>query len=201
MAKQVLSRRTRPTATSRAGADERLRVEAAQRDPNRFGDLYEQHFEQVYAFIGRRLRDRAETEDVTSEVFRRALSSLKKYEWRGTPFAAWLLRIAGNAVTDRWKRNAREKELANSVIPAPPATREIALSSERARLYRLVNGLPGEQRRVIVLRFAEEKDVSEIAEEMGRSEGAVRQLQFRALEKLRAELNAKAARKSGKNDG
>jgi RNA polymerase sigma-70 factor (ECF subfamily) len=198
MAKQVLSRRTRPTATSRSGADERLRVEAAQRDPTHFADLYEEHFEQVYAFIGRRLRDRAETEDVTSEVFRRALSSLKKYVWRGTPFAAWLLRIAGNAVADRWKRNAREKELANSVISAAPATREIALSSERARLYRLVNGLPGEQRRVIVQRFAEEKDVSEIAEEMSRSEGAVRQLQFRALEKLRAELNAKSARKSGK---
>ena len=176
-------------------------MEAAQRDPARFADLYEQHFEQVYAFIGRRLRDRAETEDVTSEVFRRALSNLKKYEWRGTPFAAWLLRIAANAVADRWKRNAREKELANAVHSAARTTKEIALSSERARLYRLVNGLPREQRRVIVLRFAEEKDVSEIAKEMGRSEGAVRQLQFRALEKLRAELNAKSARKSGKYDG
>jgi RNA polymerase sigma-70 factor, ECF subfamily len=185
---------------SRAGGDERLRVQAAQRDPTRFADLYEQHFDQVYAFVARRLRDRAETEDVTSEVFRRALSNLKRYEWRGTPFAAWLLRIAGNAVADRWKRNVREKELPKSVISTAPRTREIALSSERARLYRLVNTLPGEQRRVIVLRFAEEKDVSEIAEEMGRSEGAVRQLQFRALQKLRAGLNAKSARKPGKQD-
>lgn len=187
--------------TSRADADDRILVEAAQRDPARFADLYEQHFEQVYAFIARRMRDRAETEDLTSEVFRRALANLKKYQWRGTPFAAWLLRIAANAVADRWKRNARERELANSADSAAPSAKEMTLSAERARLFRLVNGLPAEQRRVIILRFAEEKSAREIAEEIGRSEGAVKQLQFRALEKLRAQLHEKSGRKSEKKDG
>ncbi len=199
MAKRV---RTRTRAiTSGADADERIRVEAAQRDPARFADLYERHFEQVYAFIAWRMRDRAETEDLTSEVFRRALANLKKYQWRGTPFAAWLLRIAANAVADRWKRNARERELANSADSAAPSSKEMTLSGERARLFRLIHGLLAEQRRVIILRFAEEKSVHEIAEEIGRSEGAVKQLQFRALEKLRAQLDDKSAKKSGKKDG
>jgi RNA polymerase sigma-70 factor, ECF subfamily len=199
MAKWVLTR-TR-VMTSRADADERILVEAAQRDPARFADLYERHFEQVYAFIARRMHDRAETEDLTSEVFRRALANLKKYQWHGTPFAAWLLRIAANAVADRWKRNARERELANSADSAAPSSKEMTLSAESARLFRLVNGLPAEQRRVIILRFAEEKSAREIAEEIGRSEGAVKQLQFRALEKLRAQLDEKSGKKSEKKDG
>src|ERR1700730_2490597 len=88
--------------------DERLLVEAAQRDPARFGDLYEIHFEQVYAFIARRVGDRNTAEDLTSEVFHRALANLRKYEWRGAPFAAWLMRIAANMVADYGKRSARQ---------------------------------------------------------------------------------------------
>src|SRR5262252_1105474 len=75
-------------------ADERLLVEAAQRDPSRFGDLYERHFHRVYAFVVHRLRDRDAAEDVTAEVFHKALAGLRQYEWRGAPFGAWLIRIA-----------------------------------------------------------------------------------------------------------
>src|SRR5439155_24540692 len=64
-------------------ADERLLVEAAQSDPARFADLYEAHFETVYAFIVRRVRDRDTAEDLTSEVFHKALANLREYEWRG----------------------------------------------------------------------------------------------------------------------
>src|SRR5438067_2197829 len=89
-------------------ADERLLVEAAQRDPAKFGDLYERHFERVYAFVVRRVSNRAAAEDVTAEVFQRALAGLRDYEWRGAPFVAWLLRIAANAIVDRAKRAKRE---------------------------------------------------------------------------------------------
>ncbi len=189
MAKRVLKR---PAAkASRAEAQERLRVEAAQKDPTRFADLYELHFEQVYAFIARRVRNRAETEDLTSEVFRRALANLKKFEWRSKPFAAWLLRIAANAVADRWKRVAREREAAELNDPAEPSAKEVALSEDRARLFRLVDGLPTGQRRVIVMRFAEEKSIREIAGALRRTEGAVKQLQFRGLQTLRARLGRK----------
>src|SRR5260370_11756081 len=83
-------------------------VEAAQKDPAKFGDLYEIHFGRVYAFIARRMRDRDKAEDLTSEVFHKALANLKSYTWTGAPFAAWLYRIAANAVADFSKRAARE---------------------------------------------------------------------------------------------
>jgi RNA polymerase sigma-70 factor (ECF subfamily) len=177
----------------RAPDTERTLVEAAQADPGRFGDLYELHFDRVYAFISRRVRDRGETEDLTSEVFHRALSNLGRFEWRGTPFLAWLYRIAQNAIADRARRktmDARAPESAEPVDPAIPAPEEMEQAERRAQLYRSVSGLPDDQRRVIVLRFAEEKSIREVAGELGRSQGAIKQLQVRALENLRASMEA-----------
>src|SRR5256885_6245122 len=90
---------------------DRLLIEAAQRDPSRFAELYEDNFERVYAFIARRVRHRHEAEDLTSEVFHQALASLPRFEWRGVPFAAWLFRIAANSIIDRSKRAAKEQEI------------------------------------------------------------------------------------------
>ena len=167
--------------------EDRLLVEAAQRDPARFGDLYEAHFERIYAFIAWRVRDRDTAEDLTSDVFHKALANLPSYQWRGAPFAAWLMRIAANAVADQSKRAAREvagtEERAEvSVQP------DLAAAENRARLFRLVNQLPEDQRRVIFDRFVEQKSVRDIAQQLGRSEGAVKQLQFRALQNLRAQM-------------
>src|SRR5947208_8067743 len=89
-------------------AEERRLVEAAQRDTARFGDVYERYFEIVYAFVARRVRNRTEAEDLTAEVFRKALQSLPRFKWTGAPFAAWLFRIASNMIADRAKRAARE---------------------------------------------------------------------------------------------
>src|SRR5438045_2035018 len=126
-------------------ADERLLVEAAQRDPARFGDLYDRHFERVYAFVVRRVSDRAAAEDVTAEVFHRALAGLRGYEWRGAPFAAWLLRIAANAIVDRAKRSKREASIDDSKHePAVDANADAL--DRRADLFRFVNQLPADQR-------------------------------------------------------
>ncbi|MBA3257041.1 MAG: hypothetical protein H0T64_10385 [Pyrinomonadaceae bacterium] len=76
------------------GARERLLVEAAQSDPARFANLYEINFELVYAYVAGRVGDHATAEDVTSDVFKKALEKLAWFTWRGVPFAAWLLRIA-----------------------------------------------------------------------------------------------------------
>jgi len=167
-------------------ADEQRLVEAAQKDPARFGDLYELNFERVYAFFACRVRHREEAQDLTSEVFHRALANLPRFEWRGVPFSAWLMKIAANALADRWQRAARERG-----NPAPPAAEEAQLDKfeERAQLYGLVRALPRDQRRVIQARFAEQKSIREIAGELKKSEGSVKQLQFRALEKLRAQMS------------
>jgi RNA polymerase sigma-70 factor (ECF subfamily) len=175
----------------RAADPEKRLVEAAQADPKRFADLYELYFDRIYAFIARRVRDRGDTEDLTSEVFHRALSNLGKFEWRGTPFLAWLYRIAHNAIADRARRKVLDPAPPESAEPADtavPAQEEMEHAERRAQLYRSVSGLPDDQRRVIVLRFAQEKSIREIAGELGRSEGAVKQLQVRALENLRARM-------------
>ena len=170
-----------------APAEERLLVEAAQSDPARFDALYEQHFERVYAFVIGRVHDRATAEDLTSEVFYKALANLKNYEWRGIPFAAWLLRIAANAIIDRSQRASREQPMADD----PPDTGvkpDMRGIEHRARLFQLVKRLPETQRRVVHERFVDQRSIREIAARLGKSEGAVKQLQLRALERLRAQM-------------
>jgi RNA polymerase sigma-70 factor, ECF subfamily len=177
-------------------AEERLLVEAAQKDPARFAELYETNFERVYAFVARRVGDRDAAEDLTSEVFHKALKSLRRFEWRGAPFAAWLLRIAANAIADRAQRAGRELAVDDPPELGVEATADVDLEEveHRARLFRLVDELPSDQRRVVAMRFAEEKSIREIAEALGRSEGAVKQLQFRGLENLRAQIEFKSGK-------
>lgn len=171
---------------------ERLLVGAARKDPSRFAELYEKHFERVYAYVLRRAGNREEAEDITSEVFHQALEKIGGFEWRGVPFAAWLLRIAANATADRWRQLAREQG-----NPAEEASEEFDFNeaNEFAQLFRLVKELPMEQRLVIEMRFAEEKSIREIAQTIGRTEGAVKQLQFRAIRNLRTRMVPKTQKK------
>ncbi len=162
--------------------DDRLLIEAAQRDPAVFADLYEQNFERVYAFIMRRVRDRDAAQDLTAEVFHRALANLARFEWRGVPFVAWLYRIAGHVLADRWQRLSRE-QIADDELPETAADDG---TERRAMLFKMVDDLPPDQREVIFRRFVEQRSIREIAQAMGRSEGAIKQLQFRAIQALRA---------------
>lgn len=160
--------------------DERRLITAAQSDPAQFAELYDRNFDRVYAFVAKRVRDRAETEDIVSEVFHRALHNIRKFQWRGTPFCAWLYRIAANEIIDRVKHSAREAPLT-----IEPRADEIDDIERRATLFQMVERLPDAQREVIVKRFGEEQSIAEVAREMGRTEGAIKQLQFRAIETLR----------------
>jgi RNA polymerase sigma-70 factor (ECF subfamily) len=164
-------------------------VAAAQADPERFLDLYDRYFHRVWAYVIRRTQNRAESEDITSEVFRRALENLNGYEWRGAPFFAWLLRIAANIMADRWHKAGQES------IDTPPDTAGPDVDLERrAMLFQLIDRLPEAQRRVIELKYIEERSLLEIAGTLGKTEGAVKQLQRRALENLREEWEAGHAR-------
>ena len=186
-------------------AEERRLIEAAQSDPARFADVYENYFELVYAYVARRARNRDEAEDLTGEVFRKALASLPRFKWRGAPFAAWLFRIASNMIADRSKRVAKEVPFDESGAPGRSGSAQISKgatsqqkdledSERRALLFRLVDELADDQGRVLVMRFAEEKSIREIAGALGRSEGAVKQLQFRALENLRKSIHHRGHR-------
>jgi RNA polymerase sigma-70 factor (ECF subfamily) len=188
-----MSRPRRQSAKATDDSAERRLVEAARADAARFGELYELHFDCVYGYISRRVMNRADAEDVTADVFRKALAGIGRFEWRGVPFAAWLLRIAANALADRGQRLQRHREISISEDPPEVSTQGLREAQERAQVFKLVGGLPEDQRRVVVLRFVEGKSIREIAEELGRSEGAVKQLQFRALRALRARMGGKHA--------
>src|SRR5262245_36863961 len=166
--------------------DEKLLIETAQRDPCHFADLYRLHFDRVYAYVARRVPTRLDAQDLTAEVFQQALAGLGRFEWRGVPFAAWLYRIAANVITDHHRRVMRDQNVPPNPEPGPE---EYESAERRATLYRAIRDLPADQRRVIEMRFAEDRSIAEIARVLGRSEGAVKQLQFRALGTLRARVH------------
>ena len=179
------------------GVDERALIEAAQNDPEKFDALYELHFERVYAFVASRSRDRATAEDVTPTVFHKALENLPNYEWRGVPFAAWLLRIATNAIVDHAKRTGREIALederhenggSENLQESNMRAEELRAIEYRAQLFRLVGELPEMQRQVIFQRFLEQRSIAEISKRLGKTVGAIKQLQLRAVQRLRVQM-------------
>ena len=191
----VAARRTarKPAAQP---TDERLLVEAAQADPSKFDALYELHFERVYFVIVSRVHGRATAEDLTSEVFHKALANLPTYEWRGAPFAAWLFRIASNAIADQFKRANREQQADDTFDPPAPAnisSKQMEFVERHAFFFRLVERLPEIQRRVVCERFIEERSIKEIAQRLSKTEGAIKQLQFRALQTLREQVGDRHA--------
>jgi RNA polymerase sigma-70 factor (ECF subfamily) len=163
--------------------DERHLIEAAQSEPARFAELYEQNFARVYAFFARRVATREEAQDLTSEVFHQALGSIRSFKWQGAPFVAWLYGIAANVLSSHWLKLGRSP--AGDAIELSDAGDEIERSVMLAELVEL---LPPDQSRVVLLRFVKQKSIREIANDLGRSEGAVKQLQLRALENLRVKL-------------
>jgi RNA polymerase sigma-70 factor (ECF subfamily) len=174
------------------GEEERLLVQSAQGDPAKFDALYELYFERIYYFLARRVRDRAIAEDLTSEVFHKALANLSSYEWRGAPFSAWLFRIAANALADQYKRASREQPssgiASNPDMQADLSSPDLEAIDYHARLFRLVDHLPAAQRQVIRERFVEQRSIREIAARLNKTEGAIKQLQFRALQALRSQM-------------
>ncbi len=168
-------------------SDERVLIEAAQKDPGRFAELYEQNFHRVYAYVACRVQDRSQRQDLTAHVFQQALANIDRFKWRGAPFITWLYRIAANAIADHTRKQSREVEETDSSTNVSVAS-DLEQTERRARLFHAVEALPEDQRKVIVLRFAEEKSIREIASDLNRSEGAIKQLQFRGLENLRTRL-------------
>lgn len=145
----------------------------------------------MYAYIARRVRERHDVEDLTSEVFHQALKNLKRYEYRGAPFSSWLFKIASNAIAQYGRDAMRAKESPLEDAPEPVTDED---AERRAVLFDLLRTLPPDQQKVVRLRYAEQKSLREIAGEMDRSEAAVKQLHYRALENLRQHMEGRHGR-------
>ncbi|HEV8696231.1 MAG TPA: sigma-70 family RNA polymerase sigma factor [Candidatus Limnocylindrales bacterium] len=204
MARPALRKTTRPEEAGRprlAHLDrDRSLVDAARADPARFDALYRKYVAQVYNYAVYELGDHHEAEDATERTFLSALAGLARFEERARPddgegastFRIWLFRIARNVVAERRRRWRRRPEAPLDLVSDAPApgdvegavvAREMAASALRA-----VERLPGDRRRAVMLRFVHEMSTSEIAEILGRSEGAVRVLIHRGLRGLAREL-------------
>jgi len=170
--------------------EERRQILAAQRDRAAFAPLYERYADQIYTYVYALTRNREQAEDVTAATFAKAMAELPRFEWRGVPYSAWLYRVAANMVS-RERRRPGWIELQPHLIADPTDPGDTVEARDRAEGVRAaVAALPRDQREAILLRFGGELRNREIAEIMGRSEGAVKLLTFRALTALRHRLGA-----------
>ena len=170
--------------------EERALVLAAQRDRAAFAPLYERYVDQIHAYVLTMTRDGELAEEITAATFARAIEELPRFEWRGVPYSAWLYRVAANLV-HRSRRRRPGVELDAGHADPSPGPEELAESADRAAEVRAaVATLPADQRQAVLLRFGGQLRNREIAEIMGRSEGAVKLLTFRALTALRRRLGA-----------
>ncbi len=170
--------------------DERDLVEQAKRDPRQFGALYDRHFQQIYRFVYSRMREQTAAEDVTSEVFMKALKAIPRYQDTGRPFAAWLYQIAVNAIADRYRmqRPSQPLEDFHDLSVGGPALEDLAAHRDEVRrIWSLVETLPHQQRTALVLKFQEDMKIEDIAVAMGKTPGAVKLLIHRGVSRLRDE--------------
>jgi RNA polymerase sigma-70 factor (ECF subfamily) len=165
-------------------------------DRSAFADLYDTHVEAVYRYILYRVREPSDAEDLTSDVFTRAFANIHRYRWQGKSFLAWLYTIARNAVTDRRRRQRPTVDLENAFGLAEdgPTAHEHAVRGEEVDALRgAVKHLTTEQQEVLVLRFVENMSSRQVANMLGKNEGAIRALQFRALGRLRKLMTTEVA--------
>jgi RNA polymerase sigma-70 factor, ECF subfamily len=169
--------------------DERELVARAKDDPVAFGELYDRHFLQIYRFVYSRVRDQATAEDVTSEVFVKALRGIGRYQDTGRPFTAWLYQIAINAVADSFRGSRQNEDIEEQHhLSDGSSLEELAgRRDEMRRLWAIVERLPKQQRTAMVLKFQEDLKIEDIAAAMGKTPGAVKLLIHRGVTRLRQE--------------
>ena len=158
-------------------------------DAEAFGQLYDHYVSGVFRFIYYRVGSRQLAEDLTSETFVRGLKAIQRFTWQGKDFGAWLTTIARNLIADHFKSSRSRLEIVSDDIPegrVPARSTEedvLALISNEL-LFDAVNSLPPEQRDCILMRFIQGMSIAETAAALKRSEGAIKQLQLRAVRSL-----------------
>jgi len=162
---------------------------AKEGDAEAFGQLYDHYVSGVFRFIYYRVGSQQLAEDLTSETFVRGLRAIQRFNWQGKDFGAWLTTIARNLVADHFKSSRARLEIVAETIPegkatvASPEDEVLALISNEM-LFEAVNSLPNEQRDCILMRFIQGLSIAQTAAALGRSEGAIKQLQLRAVRSL-----------------
>ena len=169
-------------------ADEQKIVEASKKDPKVFGRLYDKYFEGIFHFIYRRTESEELTSDLTSQTFLKALQNLKRYEFRGLPFSAWLYRIASNEVNRFYSKKKRDKvfSLEEERVFEIFELEDSDFSQEQISfLVKTLKELPTETVEILELRFFEGKSFKEISFILNIGESGAKMRLYRAVEKLK----------------
>jgi RNA polymerase sigma-70 factor (ECF subfamily) len=168
-------------------------IARAKQDPEAFGLLYERYVGCIYNYTYYRTGNHQDAEDLTARTFYRALRRISHYVDRGAPFSAYLYRIAHNVVANWYRDNSRRQIISLDELVTWVFRREepASLAEEHENqdlLLQAVRQLPPERQQLLILKFVEQMRNAEIAEVMGRTEGAIKSLYHRTLEALRQEL-------------
>jgi RNA polymerase sigma-70 factor (ECF subfamily) len=162
---------------------------AREGDKEAFGQLYDHYHVSVYRFLYYRVGSAPLAEDLTSETFFRALRSMSSFRWQGKDFGAWLMTIARNLTADHFKAGRTRLEQTTEDMQTLDSTadgpeQEVLATLTNEALLGALHELPAEQRECLVMRFLQGLSIAETAQILGRSSGAVKQLQLRGVRNL-----------------
>ena len=171
--------------------EESLVERAKQRDQRAFAQLYEENFDKIYRYVALRIGDKMEAEDMTQQVFIKALRSISSFKWQGKPFVAWLFRIAHNQVVDYLRKKTKQPTVPFEEWQVGSDSDPQLLTERSMDIERLISAtkrLTDAQREVISLRFAGDLPIAQVANIMDKSQGAIKALQHSAILALRRVL-------------
>ena len=172
-------------------------VEQARNDPESFGVLYDRYYNQILNYVLKRTASITSAQDITSDVFFKALKNIGQFRWQGVPFSAWLYRIASNEIANSYRKSKLQQKhreyTSNPDSLSNPSSRaeyldaeaELQRNEEFLTLHQCIAKLPVKYQEVITLRYFEEKQLKEISQILDKREGTVKSLLHRGLEKLR----------------
>ena len=173
---------------------ENIIVERAKKNSKEFGLLYEKYFDRIFNYLYRQTDDEELAGDLCSQTFVNALNNLKRYEFRGVPFSAWLYRIASNEVNKYYRKFKGKKIFSIEEI----RIKELVESSDESwdeelinKLIEFMKDLPVDMLQVLELRFYEDRDFKEIAYILDMTESGAKMRTYRALDKLRKNFKIK----------
>src|SRR6266498_1613486 len=171
----------------------RVLVERGQQgDRDALEELYLIHFDRIYSYLHMSVGNRHDAEDLTTQTFLKMLESIGKFRFRAAPFSAWLFRIAHNLAMDHFRAARRWQP--EEEVPEPPGQEELSAEDQamhsigRASMLDLIEGLSPEQQQVLTLKFVFSFGNAEVATILGKTEGAVKSLQHRALASLQKQV-------------
>lgn len=176
-------------ATATDMQNEQVLVEAAKKDPGRFGPIYDKYYEQIFRFVYQRLDDKDIAFDATQQVFMKAINNLPKYEFRGVPFASWLYRIASSEVNDLFRKEKAQRTVnidSVSVYTIIEEIEESKIDKYHDKIVQIIGEeLEEDELQLIEMRFFEKRSFKEIGEILDITENNAKVRTYRILEKLK----------------